>query len=237
MVSDPTQFWQNSAMGKKAKAEVITKEPYVLPDQKGSDGQNVFRALATYMLQTQPSEFQKGYLELDKVYQTSTDVNIKAYRDQLIKVYPTPFCGRRAYLFKIELDKIKETTPTGIVERKTLSKLKAVQGKDSFFFQGRVCAFKNTKELSIADENVVQGPEGEVIREDAEDGGFKYLYCGIFSPTDVLAKVTAAVKATLDKDPEGEVYGFFLATRIGKKKKDDGTGFWYSIDADDVFFL
>jgi len=235
MVNDPTKFWQNSPMGKKAIARQ-QDPPYNMPELKAQDGQSVFAQIATYILQTHSSEFEKGYLDLDDVWAKSKDANIEAYRGQLFKAYPKPWCGRRAYLFKIELDNTNETTPAGIVQKRTISKLKAIQGKDSYFFQGRVCAFKN-KDLDLPDD-IPENPEAPDSKPEVEDnGGFKYMYCSVFVPTTILSKVTTAVSETLKNDPKADVYGFFLTPRIGKKKKDDGVGMWYSVNADDVFFL
>jgi hypothetical protein len=144
MVNDPSQFWQNSAIGKKAKANIVAKEPYKYPDLKDGNGQDVFHQIGLYMLQTHPQEFEKGYLEMDKVWAESPDENLKAYREQLFKEYPRPFSGRKAYLFRIEFETTKEMGSQGVKLNKTLSKLKLTKndGKknegNKFFFQGRV---------------------------------------------------------------------------------------------------
>lgn len=237
MVGNPELFWQNSAMGKKANVETRKRVPYNKPDLKTTDGKIVFDQIGLYMCQIGVDQFDKGYLDLDDFWAKSQDENIVRYRQQLFEQYPQPFSGRRAYLFKMGFETVQETTPAGIIKKRTLSKMKPVKSKDGtdrFFFQGFICAFHN-KELGVAEENVSVGPDGEILREDTGEG-FKYMFCGVFTSPEIMTNVIQNIANAFKENPETDVFAFVLSSGISKRPRDDG-GNWLSVEADDIFFL
>lgn len=277
-MSELANFWKKSKMSKKKFVKRKTMPPYILPNVIDDETQqNVFDSIASFLVQTLGDEFDKGYLDLDKAWQKAnyakivtdadasgeydeeyiTELKLDAdwigeMRNQLLDDYPTPFCGRYAYLFSMETEdkEIKDDSGEVVSTKKGIKSFKPVNSKFNkdirFFIYGRVAIFKNNDLGYDPKWDKSEGTTTEANGDETENTGeIQYVYCGVFASQDCAEKITEYVRFKLDNETPEKPFivwdSFIIAGKIKVQKKkatDPATApdFSYTINADDVVF-
>lgn len=251
-------FWgEESPIAKKA-SRTYSVPKYELPPVPTENGANAFEQIGLYIIKINPKKMEEqGFIDLDEEWKNSKDETIVEFREQLydentslIDLFPTPFCGRKAYFTRILLENKQNNTDNGIVNVKVIRNLKQNKFNDkNMDLSARVCVFHN-KDLGYnpnASHNTVMGTdEKNNLVEKKDENRYQYRWINVTFPKELgTAKLFDYINKKIEEDPTRmDVLCFALTPYIKTKLKDDvdkkeatADDYWYNMTVDDVFLI
>lgn len=113
---NPMDFWkQHGTLAKKAEPNIKPRMVFNLPSEVNKAGLLVFEEIGKYLCRISLPLFEsKAYINLDELWKSSQNPEIVKWREYnignnktLFDKYPTPFCGRRAYLVSLPFESVE----------------------------------------------------------------------------------------------------------------------------------